>query len=488
MDKFHISRLSSFSSLANLVIVVLCVLLSTLVSCSSDDDITKKPVSPSITTNETPIGFSNDEGTTRGAIEDKSALATSGFGVFAMMPNRWKTYGISDTSSVKYFLGAFMTNVQVKSSDNGATWTYNPLRYWPNDKGYSISFLAYAPYSDGTSLVDKDGTTTGTSDPTYITYTLTSNKSDLTKDLLYNSYNTLNQQYYDDENGKKTTDYVNGNGTLQLNFKHATARIGFVVTSTELKKKYNFTDGQKTGNPTITVNQVEFCKMSKSSDYPAAIKRRVGVGTRAISDATGAFYASGLLNINPSASDDSRWSNQTGAVYFSFNDTGNPQTYEGNLTKSSTDNSKWVWTAESKTQTSNINATIGTTNDTTVIAIGNSSSDYMFIIPQDFTGGGTSSETSSVEGVPAGDGPNVEDDNALICYVKYTVKETSSDDGTSYESYGVIRKNFKAGNAYLIFINIGNSDGASTPSTNFKSVRFTISEKDNMSTETTIGE
>ena len=61
-----------------------------------------------------------------------------------------------------------MYNQKVSSSDNGATWTYSPIKYWPNEvgtlvddqnndtsndpasskneKGGNVSFFAYAPY------------------------------------------------------------------------------------------------------------------------------------------------------------------------------------------------------------------------------------------------------------------------------------------------------------------------------------------------------
>ena len=77
------------------------------------------------------------------------ALATHGFGVFA-------TY-----SGVDAFTAAndnFMYNQQVYSTDEGANWIYQPVKYWPNPTNgqaadaQKISFFAYAPYCEpGTS-------------------------------------------------------------------------------------------------------------------------------------------------------------------------------------------------------------------------------------------------------------------------------------------------------------------------------------------------
>lgn len=53
----------------------------------------------------------------------------------------------------------FMFNQEVNKS--GDTWTYSPLKYWPADQSYKVSFFAYAPYAaseNGISLVtDKTG-------------------------------------------------------------------------------------------------------------------------------------------------------------------------------------------------------------------------------------------------------------------------------------------------------------------------------------------
>lgn len=53
----------------------------------------------------------------------------------------------------------FMFNQVVNKSGNN--WTYSPLKYWPADQSYKVSFFAYAPYAasdNGISLVtDKAG-------------------------------------------------------------------------------------------------------------------------------------------------------------------------------------------------------------------------------------------------------------------------------------------------------------------------------------------
>ena len=73
------------------------------------------------------------------------ALAEYGFGVFA-------TYSGTDDFSVA--TNDFMYNQLVNSADEGATWTYSPIKYWPNPTNgqtaddQKVSFFAYAPYTD----------------------------------------------------------------------------------------------------------------------------------------------------------------------------------------------------------------------------------------------------------------------------------------------------------------------------------------------------
>lgn len=95
-------------------------------------------------------------------------LPEQGFGVFAYY-NDGEPY--SETSKPD-----FMYNTKVSSDDSGTTWTYSPLRYWPNEFGNNaisedvdrLSFFAYAPYVpvnpktgvvvEGAGIVyDKDG-------------------------------------------------------------------------------------------------------------------------------------------------------------------------------------------------------------------------------------------------------------------------------------------------------------------------------------------
>ncbi len=104
-------------------------------------------------------------GTDFGTITNTELQASNnGFGVFA-----YYTDAADYNSTTK---ANFMYNQQVTYS--AGSWTYNPVKYWPNEHGTSatstdtdkLTFLAYAPYvankdistDKGVSITDKDGT------------------------------------------------------------------------------------------------------------------------------------------------------------------------------------------------------------------------------------------------------------------------------------------------------------------------------------------
>ena len=90
----------------------------------------------------------------RGSVIEKDDLFgdDKGFGVYAYYTD--DTDFNSSTSTPN-----FMKNTQVKSAD-GTTWTYSPVKYWPNESTDKLSFFAYAPWVATPTI-------TGTGDPIY---------------------------------------------------------------------------------------------------------------------------------------------------------------------------------------------------------------------------------------------------------------------------------------------------------------------------------
>lgn len=455
------------------------ILIPMLLSCSSSDEDIVSPTNPSAS--QIPVGFDNyiERNATRGTVTNTDNVAKNGFGVYAMMTDggTYDNTASATDADTKVFSPLFMNNVPVTGTSSNDTpptytWTYSPTRYWPYLSKYYLSFLAYAPYQSESPLIDineKAAGTTDAGDCTYIKYTVDSDPSKHI-DWMYNSNSTLNMQCYDDADGKAvTTAFVDTDGKVTLNFKHATARIGFAITSSALADSHNFADGATESDVVITVNKFALGSRvnggggddgTTSADAP----RRNFVPTRAAAtddpNLYGTFYSSAYLNLDPNAS--VRWANvdvsNDNKVKFIFDNTSSTETVEGTLSASN----QW---SPNGTEGKDIKATRaeGSTGDGTVIPIGNSASDYMFIIPQDFSNTETSTKTYTDDGTTtsSGDGLQVSNGSSLDFYINYTVSYTSVTDdnqkSTTYSHYGTIAKNFEEGKAYLLLVDINSS-------------------------------
>ena len=81
----------------------------------------------------------------RASVFETADMATAGFGVYAFYTGQqtWEEYKAENNQ----LAANFMNNTKVTSADGGKTWTYSPLKYWPNNANDKVSFFAYAPYS-----------------------------------------------------------------------------------------------------------------------------------------------------------------------------------------------------------------------------------------------------------------------------------------------------------------------------------------------------
>lgn len=112
--------------------------VAALASCSSDDATTEKGVAQMA--NEG-INFGvYTPSVTRSTIETNKTVQDNGFGVFAFsqMQEPINTYSKAN------YQPNFMYNQKV--TYNGTAWTYEPIKYWPNNDKALVSFYAYAPY------------------------------------------------------------------------------------------------------------------------------------------------------------------------------------------------------------------------------------------------------------------------------------------------------------------------------------------------------
>lgn len=192
----------------------------------------------------TRVGFNQD-------ISNEKGLATpmgltydkGGFGVFGCYTGLHK-YVDSNVSP------NFMYNEHVTSNDNGVSWTYAPLKYWPNGEGevdgntgankHYVSFMAYAPYSDN----DESAPTTnpaGYCIPTFslqgevgnpwLTYRLHSDVEHQV-DLLYASHKGVYPDNFEEEGYHPLLDWTKPATTTKVKFvfDHALACVGDKVT------------------------------------------------------------------------------------------------------------------------------------------------------------------------------------------------------------------------------------------------------------------
>lgn len=221
-------------------------MLMTLVSCTSEDG-----GGASAVTAPTSIGFTtyvNSVATratypsvnttpTIGAI-DSDRLKTTAFGVFAQHTSETAWTGYDKSTPFN-----FMWNQQVTWDDENSSWTYSPVKYWPNDNKPAddqtpasqgslehsyLSFFAYAPYVEGTDLpatghsdAKADGIVEMSTNNTNINnsyiYYRTSNNSPFDADESVDLLWATNRDCYKTD----AAGYGYVNGTVNLLFKHA---------------------------------------------------------------------------------------------------------------------------------------------------------------------------------------------------------------------------------------------------------------------------
>lgn len=227
-------------------------LLALMASCSSSNDDLNGGATQE---NNIPVTFSSYLGKTAtsraGAtgVQTTSTLATNGFGLFAYYTDN-SSYGTTSTPN-------FMYNTQVTGTPTDAptSWTYSPLRYWPNETGKDgngatsdgtdrLTFFAYAPYVEATATTGAvtDNTVGITAltknsdagDPK-VSYTVASDPAK-SVDLLWGVSNTAS---WDNVTGTALTlteglPYLNlikpkTGQTVNFNFKHALSRLGLTI-------------------------------------------------------------------------------------------------------------------------------------------------------------------------------------------------------------------------------------------------------------------
>lgn len=209
-----------------------------MTSCSSED----LTAGTGTSNNEaTAINFSTYLGRN---VESRASITSGGvenFGVFAFYTGKTAWASATETAP------NFMNNQEVKGTQSESTWSYSytPVKYWPNNADDKVSFFAYSPYDGNKTWSDGK-----------ISATIATNVKEQ-KDILFAPAQT-------DKSKQNVSDKIT------FAFKHALSRIGLEVAYA----KDATTQGEATIEDATTI------KVTK-----------VKIGNKT-------FYASGALNLN----------------------------------------------------------------------------------------------------------------------------------------------------------------------------------------------
>lgn len=308
----------------------------TITSCQKDLVINQVP-------DEQPIEFGTyvgrDAQTKATSIDELDDMLTAnggtGFGVFAYHTNGTFT----DAATPNFMYNQLVTGVK-EGEGTGATytWSYSPLKYWPNNTNDKVSFFAYAPYDAQTATEDSkvlelsDNTVAGTPTVTYYV------KSDVSKhkDLLW-ANPVMNQS-------KQTI-----TGNIKFAFNHALSRIGFKVQALVDQVNGDSNDGE----------------LNDATHTATAVASETTIRVESVK-LTGKFYEQGTL------------------VYTLG--TGSNPTYTAAFSTLTVPANEWTINLQNNsTEGQYGNFTEVADNVTETATQLNNNDSYLMIIPQDFT-------------------------------------------------------------------------------------------------------
>lgn len=189
-----------------------------------------------------------------------------------------------------------------------------------------------------------------------------------------------------------------------LLWTNTTSQISADVTSS--KKKVNFQFHHALSRLGYTVNLTGDYSSNSENKATFTLKKITLAGSP--DESKGAFYESGTIDLSKSNKNENLWSGQTGKQKFDWSSVEKPVTY--------------------------VNPT-----DHTKPPVSNSPSDYLFVIPQDF------SQTKTEEN------PNVDE---LYVIVEYTIHYQDGKEQTN-KVYKQIKRHFLQGKAYNLNLTLG---------------------------------
>lgn len=195
--------------------LVLSLALLAMTGCSQNEIMETSPdahrtIGFGVYTGVQTKGLITDNSETDGTTANGLKASGKGFGIMAYLTKN-TDYAENASKSV------FMDNQQVTWNTTApGSWTYSPVKYWPDSNTDRLSFFAYAPYStggaNGISLADA----TNTANPK-LTFTLQNSQNALV-DLVASTPTT-------DGTGTINRTSANTANAVTFSFKHVLTRI-----------------------------------------------------------------------------------------------------------------------------------------------------------------------------------------------------------------------------------------------------------------------
>lgn len=227
----------------------LSLLASLLTACSQSETVTtyeqeavkQQTVSPVST--PVPISFSTyvpEYATTRGAVDNLNDLAREGFTVFAYHTG---TSSFADAVSAGTAIPNLMYNQLVTGTGTSPniTWTYDPLKYWPNNSTRSdgtpgddelVSFFAYGTHANVTQ-----NTSDNTSDATALDAGIVNISGNAYNGVPYLIYELADEVDINNMRDVLVAEPIlnqtrqNLDESIQFRFRHALSALGFKVSA-----------------------------------------------------------------------------------------------------------------------------------------------------------------------------------------------------------------------------------------------------------------
>lgn len=437
----------------NFYVGLIALTALTVTSCSNDDVVMQSPEVNKAIEFGTYVGR---DAVSRGSVHTLETLAGTdnpGFGVFAYYTDE-DDYVATSTAASEGSAATtasqcnFMYNQQVTGTssttgegDDAVTtysWTYSPVKYWPNDPDDKLTFFAYAPYDDADANAADDEVDNISfsaqdqmnGDPV-ITFTVNNTVKDQT-DLLFSKSDTKNLvKNAEGEGGIYIDEKVN------FQFAHALSRIGFTVKAIVDEVSAGTPAETLDGNTTIVVKKV----ILSGATHTAAADDNF------VAPSTGIFYTQGELNINQQ---DVNETDEGGSTYNAVNWTnivGDGDGADENKQIFTLENDNFVAQTETDYDSEGFVITGGDNGNSTTANPLNAEDSYIMIIPQDFTGSNSAFYVYVEYDVITKDTNLGNEENAEYSALKSKI--------TNHISTQVSNINFQSGKAYTLNLQLG---------------------------------